>query len=116
MGFGIKWISWIKLCITTASFSVLVNGNPIGFFRSSRGLRQGDPLSPYLFVFGMEAFSILIEKASTRSFLSGHKFVGRSDETLQISHILFANDTLVFYKDSEDQLSSLYWILLWFEA
>ena len=115
MGFGIKWISWIKWCITTASFSVLVNGSPAGFFRSSRGLRQ-DPLSLYLFVLGMEVFSILVEKASARGFLSSHKFVGRSEETLQISHMLFADDTLVFCKDSEDQLSSLCWILLWFEA
>ena len=64
----------------------------------------------------MEVFSILVEKASARGFLSGHNFVGRSEETLQNSHMLFANDTLMFYKDSEDQLSSLYWILLWFEA
>ena len=116
MGFGIKWISWIKWCITTASFSVLVNGSPGGFFRSSRGLRQGDPIFPIFVCLGMEVFSILVEKASTKGFLSGHKFVGRSEESLQISHLLFVDDTLVLCKDSEDQLSSLYWILLWFKA
>ena len=46
MGFDRKWISWIKWCTSIATFSVLVNGSPTGFFRSSRGLRQGDPLSP----------------------------------------------------------------------
>ena len=52
-----------KMVFSTTSFSVLVNGSPTCFFQSSRGLRQGDPLSPYLFVLGMKTFSLMINKA-----------------------------------------------------
>ena len=73
MGFGTKWTSWINLCIPSATFSVMVNGSPSSFFHSSRGLRKGDPLSPYLFVLGMEALSYLIPKAIEGGFLFGCK-------------------------------------------
>ena len=64
MGFGEKWAGWISWCISTTTYSVLINGSPTGFFHSTRGLRQGDPLSPNLFVIGMEALSCLINRAA----------------------------------------------------
>ncbi|RVW17895.1 hypothetical protein CK203_093548 [Vitis vinifera] len=63
MGFGSKWIGWMWNCISTVKYSVLVNGVPAGFFSSTKGLRQGDPLSPSLFVMGMEVLSVLITRA-----------------------------------------------------
>ena len=113
MGFGWKWVRW---CIITTSFSVLVNGSPTGFFKSSRGLRQGDPLSSYLLVLGMELFSILVDKAVAEGFIYGYKIADRNKEEVHITHLLFAEDTLVFCEDTKDQMANLSWILLWFKA
>ncbi|RVW46613.1 Transposon TX1 uncharacterized 149 kDa protein [Vitis vinifera] len=116
MGFGERWIKWIEWCISTVRYSVLINDSPSGFFQSSRGLRQGDPLSPYLFVIAMEVFSCLMRRAISRGFLSGWRARGRGGEGILISHLLFADDTLVFCEESQDQLTYLSWLLMWFEA
>ena len=62
MGFGVKWCKWIHTCISTVQFSVLINGSPNNFFGSSRGLRQGDPLSPMLFLIVMEVLSRMLRR------------------------------------------------------
>jgi hypothetical protein len=60
LGFHPTWISWIRICIATTSFSILINGSPFGLFSPSWGLQQGDPLSPFLFILGTEFLSRLI--------------------------------------------------------
>ena len=84
--------------------AILVNVTPTNFFSTYRGLRQGDPLSPYLFVLIMKAFNGLIAKAKEGGFIRGFKVVGRGREGVNVSHLLFTNDTLLFCEDNEVQL------------
>ena len=116
MGFGSKWLGWMWSCLSSAKFSVLVNGVPAGFFPSSKGLRQGDPLSPYLFVLGMEVLDALIRKVVVGGFLSGCSIRGGRRTNLKISHLFFADDTVVFCEANKEHLTHLSWILFWFEA
>ena len=116
MGFGAKWLGWLWSCLSSAKFSILVNGVPAGFFPSTKGLRQGDPLSPYLFVMGMEVLDVLVRRAVEGGYLSGCTIRGGSRPTLNISHLFFADDTIVFCEASKEQLTHLSWILLWFEV
>uniref|UniRef100_A0A2N9FUW6 Reverse transcriptase domain-containing protein n=1 Tax=Fagus sylvatica TaxID=28930 RepID=A0A2N9FUW6_FAGSY len=115
-GFAEKWRRWISFCISTIRFSILVNGSPCGFFQSSRGIRQGDPLSPLLFVIVMEALSRLIDKASGVGLLSGFSVGGEESAPLQISHLLFVDDILIFCEANPDSLTYLRVILTCFKA
>ena len=73
-------------------------------------------MSPYLFVIVMEVFSCLLRKVISGNYLFGWRVRGRSGEGILISHLLFANDTLVFCEGSQDQMPYLSWLLMWFEA
>jgi hypothetical protein len=115
-GFGEKWCSWIQHCITSVRFSVLINGVPSGFFGSSRGVRQGDPLSPFLFVLVMEAFSRMLGAFNDRGLISGFSVGSSGQDQVTISHLLFADDTLVFCGANASQIRHLGALLVCFEA
>lgn len=95
LGFSETWCNMVFQCISTTSLSVLLNGSPTEFFKPTRGLRQGDPLSPYLFLFCMEAMSRTILNAEENGDLKGIKI---SRYAPSVSHLLFADDCIIFCK------------------
>ena len=101
---GFKINGGIGFCFASPllKFFVLVNGSPCGFFASSRGLRQGNPLSPLLFVIVMEALSRMMDKASGAGCISGFSVGNASPQPLVISHLLFADNTLIFCDKNPD--------------
>ena len=115
-GFSEKWRKWIYFCVSSIHFSILVDGSSCGFFPSSRGIRQGDPFSPMLFVIVMEAFSRLIDKAIGVELLFGFSVGNLNSAPLEVSHLLFIDDTLIFCEADPDHLFYLQSILVWFEA
>ena len=115
-GFSDKWRQWISFCLSTVCFSILINGTPHGFLGSSRGLRQGNPLSPLLFVLVMEAIGRMLDKAVHEGRLSGFNVGAFAGRSLMVSHLLFADDTLIFCDANIDQMLILRMVLIWFEA
>jgi hypothetical protein len=85
MGFNHSTITWIMSCVTSATFVVLVNGEPSSFFHSGRGLRQGCPLSPLLFICVMEGLSLLLKKIQSEGRITGVKV----SRLVKILHLLF---------------------------
>ncbi|XP_020254117.1 uncharacterized protein LOC109831192 [Asparagus officinalis] len=104
LGFPEVMIHWIMVCITTPKYSISFNGGLHGYFKGERGLRQGDPLSPYLFILGMDYLSRSLTKLKEdRNF----KFHPKCKK-LQISHLIFADDLLLFAKGETYSVHKLY--------
>ena len=97
-------------------FSVPINEGPKGFFGSSRGIRQGDSLSPFLFVIVMEALSRMISKAVECGLLSGFQVGSTDSHLVPVSHLLFADDTLIFSDANPDHIFNMHLLFTWFKA
>ena len=96
LGFHPKWLRWIRECISSVSYSLLVNGEPSGLIRPTRGIRQGDPLSPYIFIICMGLLSthLLSEAAYQSQDWVFHYLL----EIRKFPCFFFADDCLLFSK------------------
>jgi hypothetical protein len=96
VGLGIQMTNWIMSCVTSSSFVVLLNGEATNFFRSGRGVRQGCPLSPLLFILVMEGLSLLLKNSFEEGIITGIKV----SRLTKILHLLFVDDVLIMSKAS----------------
>ncbi|GJT76141.1 RNA-directed DNA polymerase, eukaryota, reverse transcriptase zinc-binding domain protein [Tanacetum coccineum] len=92
-GFHCKMVNWIIKCVTTTSFSICVNGESFSYFKRGRGLRQADPMSPYLFTLVMEILTLIVEKRVEGSKEFKYHF---GCKEMKLTHVCFADDLMMF--------------------
>ena len=97
MGFDDRWVALIMECISSVSYSILINGEPTRVIHPSRGIRQGDPLSPYLFLLCTEGLHSLLHQAETSGQIRGVSICRNGP---RLTHLFFADDSLVFCRAS----------------
>ncbi|KAK6146355.1 hypothetical protein DH2020_020224 [Rehmannia glutinosa] len=104
LGFSEHFVSLIRTCITTPSFSFLLNGSQVGSLKPNRGIRQGDPLSPYLSIICYEVFSLILQDLQAVGKIHG---IAINRFAPIISHLFFADDTLLFGHATVEEASNL---------
>lgn len=113
MNFCNKWIGWVKGCLISTRVSVLINGSPSEKFDVGKGLHQGDPLAPFLFLVVVEGLNGLLQRAIQTHNFSGYRVGGTRE--LVISMLQFADDTIFFGEASVWNAQTLKCILRCFE-
>jgi hypothetical protein len=95
LGFAERWVHLLMTCVRSVSYAILINGKPHGKIVPTRGLRQGDPLSPYLFILCAEALSSMLHNAEVVGDLTSIPITWGGGGT-RINHLFFADDSLLF--------------------
>uniref|UniRef100_A0A2N9IZ60 Reverse transcriptase domain-containing protein n=1 Tax=Fagus sylvatica TaxID=28930 RepID=A0A2N9IZ60_FAGSY len=112
MGFHRKWVALMMECVRSVSYSVLINGEPKGYFHPSRGLRQGDPISLYLFLFCAEGLHALLSRAAVSRQLQG---LSISRGGPKLTHLFFADDSVLFCRATLMECNTIMEILRKYE-
>lgn len=102
----------IKQCVSTAMFSISINGGLVDYFKAERGLRQGDPISPYLFILGMEVLSRMLNRMTNMGGYRYHRMCDR----VRLNHLCFADDVLIFSHGSFRSIEAVHYTLQKFSA
>lgn len=97
------FVTWVRQCISTTSFSVNINGSLCGYLNGTKGMRQGDPLSPSLFVIAMEALARILERKYADGSIGYHP----KAKDMAISSLAFADDLMIFYDGKPSSLSQI---------
>lgn len=105
------FLSLLRACICSTSFMVGYNGTVSGYFKGKRGLRQGDLLSPYLFVIAMNCLSFMLNDAASRGRIKYHSKCSK----MKLTHLSFADDLLIFIDGSLDSVQKVLQVLHEFE-
>lgn len=108
MGFCDTWVNWMMECVSTVSYSFLLNNQVVGIVLPERGIRQGDPLSPYIFILCGEVLSDLCKRGQEVGNLTGLRV---SRNSPKLNHLLFADDTMIFTTTDAHSCSTLVTIL-----
>lgn len=106
------FLHWLSSCICTTNFMVGYNGTVNGYFKGTRGLRQGDPLSPYLFVIAMNCLSHMLNDAASQTRLKYHS----NCKKIKLTHLSFADDLLIFTEGNIESVQCVLQVLKEFEA
>lgn len=113
MGFDSRWVRWIMMCVETVDYCVIFNNESVEPIFPRRGLCQGDPLSPYLFILCAEGLSTLIRKAEQRGYIHGISICSNAPI---ISHLFFGDDCFFFSRAEEREVNMIKNILEVYEA
>ncbi|KAM1341765.1 hypothetical protein ACFX13_006265 [Malus domestica] len=108
LGFAEEWINWIMMCVTTVTYSFKLNGDPVGFVHPKRGIRQGDPLSPFLFVICAEGLSALLDDWEAQGQIHAIKVCNEAQGQIRCRRKLLQHGKLLFLHFS-GVLTRLYW-------
>ncbi|GJQ98345.1 putative ribonuclease H protein [Tanacetum coccineum] len=112
MGFGSRWRKWVLACLRSTSISILVNRSPTNEFYKGRGVRQGDPLSPFLFILVTEGLNVLLVEVVDKNIFEATR-VGKDE--VMVSHLQYADDTIVFGEWSRENACNLMNVLKCFK-
>lgn len=112
LGFDDKWTTFISQCISTVTYSFLINGTTQGYIKPSCGIHQGDPLSPYLFILCGKVLSGLFKNVQVNGRLKGIRVAQKSP---RVNHLLFDDDTIFFCKSNKEEFGKLMHILTKYE-
>jgi len=106
LGFGSRWLEWVSILFRTAASRALLNGVPRGKFCHARGVRQGDPLSPMLFILAMDPLQRLLDLATSHNVLTQLPLVAAKWRTS-----MYADDAAIFVNPKKEDIDAVKFIL-----